>query len=151
MSGEFIEHKGVVQRFENGIALVAIETGGCSSCGHGSSCGVGKMAAGRPATLLKIPVSTEVRSGDFVTVGIPASKLTLSGLLGYLFPGFAMLFGAWFGNSLQGSDAGTALGAIAGFLIALIIARLLLAVLPEIMPAPQLLPVSNHSRHFSQE
>lgn len=151
MSSEFIEHKGVVQRIEDGVALVAIETGGCSSCGHGSSCGVGKMAAGRPATLLRIPVSDEVRSGDFVAIGIPAGKLTISGLLGYLFPGFAMLIGAWFGAALDGSDGATALGAIAGFMGALIIARLAISALPGIMPAPQLIRVSHHSQPFPQE
>ena len=151
MSSEFIEHKGVVQRVEDGIALVAIETGGCSSCGHGSSCGVGKMAAGLPATLLRIPVSDDVRSGDFVAVGIPAAKLTISGLLGYLFPGFAMLIGAWFGAALDGSDGATALGAIVGFLGALIIARLAISALPGIMPAPQLIQISNHSPNFPQE
>ncbi|QKV56226.1 MAG: SoxR reducing system RseC family protein [Dechloromonas sp.] len=60
----------------------------CRLCfpGQGSSCGIGKMAAGRPATVLTIPVSGNVKVGDFVLIGLPESKLTLSALLGYLFP-----------------------------------------------------------------
>ncbi|MDE2440919.1 MAG: SoxR reducing system RseC family protein [Betaproteobacteria bacterium] len=151
MSAHLIEHRGVVQRIDNGMALVAMETAGCPSCGQGSSCGVGKMAAGRPATLMTIPVSADIKAGDFVLIGIPESKLTLSALLGYLFPAFAMLFGAWLGASLEGSDGGTALGAIVGFLGALAVARVLIGLVPGLMPAPQLIPISNQSTPFPKE
>lgn len=151
MSAGLIEHRGIVQRVEGGKAVVAMETAGCSSCGQGASCGIGKLAAGRPATLLTIPVSGDVRTGDVVSIGLPESRLTLPALLGYLFPAFAMLFGAWLGAQFAGSDAATALGAIAGFLAALAIARVAIGLAPNLMPAPQLLPVSNPSRHFSQE
>lgn len=151
MTTKMIEHRGVVQRIEAGQALVAMETAGCSSCGQGSSCGIGKMAAGRPATLLRVPASGEVKAGDFVVIGLPESKLTLSALLGYLFPAFAMLLGAWLGASLDGSDGGTALGAIVGFLGALAIARVVIALAPNLLPAPQLIPVSQTSRSFPKE
>lgn len=49
MSAAPIEHRGVVQRVEGGLAIVAMETAGCASCGQGGSCGIGKMAVGRPA------------------------------------------------------------------------------------------------------
>lgn len=150
-ANKMIEHRGVVQRVEGGKALVAMETAGCSSCGQGSSCGVGKMAAGRPATLLTIPVSGEVKAGDFVLIGLPESKLTLSALLGYLFPAFAMLLGAWLGASFDGSDGGTALGAIAGFILALVVARLAIAFAPGLMPAPQLIPIHSQSPIFFKE
>lgn len=146
-----IEHRGVIQRVEDGNALVAMETVGCSSCGQGSSCGVGKMAAGRPATLLTIPVSGDLKAGDFVMIGLPESKLTLSALLGYLFPAFAMLIGAWLGSSLEGSDGATALGAIVGFLGALAIARLVIGLVPGLMPSPQLIPMQNQSNPFPKE
>lgn len=151
MSAKMIEHRGIVQRVEGGKAIVAMETAGCSSCGQGSSCGIGKMAGGRPATLLTLPVGGDVKAGDLVLIGLPESRLTLSALLGYLFPAFAMLFGAWLGSLLEGSDGATALGAIAGFLVALAIARLVIGLAPGLLPAPQLIPLSNHSNAFPKE
>ena len=134
-----LEHRGVVQRVADGKAVIAMETSGCSSCGHGGSCGVGKMAAGRPATLLTLPTSEELRPGDVVAVVLPQSRLTTSALLGYLFPALAMLIGAGLGSSFDGSDGGTAIGAMIGFLIAIVLARLVIGLLPGLMPAPQLL------------
>jgi sigma-E factor negative regulatory protein RseC len=151
MSTGMIEHRGIVQRVEGGKAIVAMETAGCSSCGQGSSCGIGKMASGRPATLLTLPVSGDVRAGDLVSIALPESKLSLSALLGYLFPAFAMLLGAWLGSTINGSDGATALGAIAGFLGALAIARIVIGLIPGLMPAPQLIPISNDSPAFPKE
>jgi sigma-E factor negative regulatory protein RseC len=151
MSTGMIEHRGIVQRVEGGQAIVAMETAGCSSCGQGSSCGIGKMASGRPATLLTLPVSGDVRAGDLVSIALPESKLSLSALLGYLFPAFAMLLGAWLGSTINGSDGATALGAIAGFLGALAIARIVIGLIPGLMPAPQLIPISNDSPAFPKE
>lgn len=151
MSAALVEHRGVVQRVDNGLAVVAMETAGCGACAQGSSCGIGKMAAGRPATLLTLPVGAGVRAGDLVTVALPESRLTLSAVLGYLFPAFAMLFGAWLGSLLDGSDGATALGAIAGFLGALVIARIAIGLVPGLMPAPQLVPDSTASKPFSKE
>ena len=151
MSGKIIEHRGVVQRVEAGQAVVAMETAGCSSCGQSSGCGIGKMAGNRPALMLTLPVSGEVKAGDVVSIGLPASRLSLSALLGYLFPAFAMLVGAWLGSLLDGSDGATALGAMIGFLGALAVARVAVGLLPGLMPAPQLLPLSSHSPSFHQE
>ena len=151
MSAGMIEHRGIVQRVDGGKAIVAMETAGCSSCGQGSSCGIGKMASGRPATLLTLPVSGDIKAGDFVLIALPASRLTFSALLGYLFPAFAMIFGAWLGSALEGSDGATALGAMAGFLGALAIARIAIGLLPGLMPAPQLIPISNQSPAFPKE
>jgi len=151
MSAKMIEHRGIVQRVDGGRAIVAMETAGCSSCGQGSSCGIGKMASGRPATLLTLPVSGDIKAGDLVLIGLPESRLTLSALLGYLFPAFAMLFGAWLGSLLEGSDGATALGAIAGFLGALVIARLVIGLIPGLLPVPQLIPLSNQSTAFPKE
>jgi len=152
MSAKMIEHRGIVHRVDDGKAIVAMETAGCSSCGQGSSCGIGKMASGRPATMLTIPVSGDIKAGDFVLIGLPENKLTLSALLGYLFPAFAMLLGAWLGSNIEeGSDAATALGAIAGFMAALVVARIAIGLVPDLMPVPQLIPVSKQSPTFRQE
>lgn len=152
MSAKMIEHRGVVQRIDGNKAIVAMETAGCSSCGQGSSCGIGKLASGRPATLLTLPVGGDIKAGDFVLIGLPESKLTLSALLGYLFPAFAMLLGAWLGSTIEdGSDAATALGAIAGFVAALVIARIVIGLVPDMMPVPQLIPLSKQSPTFPQE
>ncbi|MBK7900418.1 MAG: SoxR reducing system RseC family protein [Azonexus sp.] len=146
-----IEHRGIVQKVEGGRAVVAMEAAGCASCGQSSGCGVGKMAGSRPVLLLTLPVSGEVKVGDLVAIGLPASRLTLSALFGYLFPAIAMLVGAWLGSALDGSDGATALGAIAGFLGALAIARVVVGLLPGLMPAPQLIPLASHSQFIPQE
>lgn len=151
MSTTMIEHRGIVQRVDSGKAIVAMETAGCSSCGQGGSCGIGKMASGRPATLLTLPVSGDIKAGDMVMIALPASRLTFSALLGYLFPAFAMIFGAWLGSLLDGSDGATAVGAIAGFLGALAVARVAIGLVPSLMPAPQLIPISNQSTAFPKE
>ncbi len=151
MDAKLIEHRGIVQRVEGGRAVVAMETAGCASCGQSSGCGVGKMAGSRPAVLLTVPVSGLVKAGDVVSIGLPASRLTFSALLGYLFPALAMLIGAWLGAALEGSDGATALGAMAGFLGALVVARLVIGILPGLMPAPQLIPPSAPSPTFPQE
>jgi sigma-E factor negative regulatory protein RseC len=151
MSANLIEHRGVVQRVDNGLAIVAMETAGCSSCGQGGSCGIGKIAAGRPATLLTLPVSANIKAGDEVSIALPESKLTLSAVLGYLFPAFAMIFGAWLGAALEGSDGATALGAMIGFLGALAIARVVIGLVPGLLPAPQLIPISRQSNPFPKE
>ena len=151
MSANLIEHRGVVQRVDDGLAIVAMETAGCGSCGQGSSCGIGKMAAGRPATLLTLPVSADIKAGDEVSIALPESKLTLSAVLGYLFPAFAMIFGAWLGAALEGSDGATALGAMIGFLAALAIARVVIGLVPGLLPAPQLIPLARQSTPFPKE
>lgn len=151
MSAGMIEHRGIVQRVEAGKAIVAMETSGCSSCGQGGSCGIGKMASGRAATLLTLPTTADLKAGDLVSIALPESRLTLSALLGYLFPAFAMLIGAWLGATLVGSDGGTALGAMAGFLAALAIARILIGLIPGLLPTPQLISQSSHSNVSQQE
>ena len=151
MSERMIEHRGIVQRLEGGKAIVAMETASCSSCGQGASCGIGKMASGRAATLLTLPASADLRVGDPVCIALPESRLTLSALLGYLFPAFAMLLGAALGSSLEGTDGATALGAMAGFLGALAIARVLIGQIPDLLPSPQLISLSRTSNHSQQE
>ncbi|MDD2884649.1 MAG: SoxR reducing system RseC family protein [Dechloromonas sp.] len=149
-----IEHRGIVHQVMNGRATIAMETSSCGSCGHGSHCSIGQLAEGRAATLITVPAPAGLQAGDAVRIGLPASKLTLSALLGYLFPALAMLLGAALGSSLQGSDGGTALGAIIGFLAALVIARLAISHLPGLMPAPQLLttaPLAPTSQLSHQE
>lgn len=151
MTAKMIEHRGIVQRVDGGKVIIAMETAGCSSCGQGSSCGIGKMAAGRPATLLTLSASSDLKAGDLVSIALPENRLTLSALLGYLFPAFAMMLGAWFGSVLDGSDGATALGAMAGFLGALAIARLVIGLIPGLLPAPQLIPLATYSNLSHQE
>ena len=138
MSTTIIEHRGIVQRVEDGKAIVAMETAGCSSCSQSSGCGIGKMASGRPATLLTLPASAGIKAGDQVSIALPENRLTLSALFGYLFPAFAMIFGAWLGATVDGSDGATAIGAIAGFVGALLVLRILVGLVPGLMPAPEL-------------
>jgi len=151
MTAQMIEHRGIVQRVEAGKLIVVIETSGCESCGHGSSCGLGKIAGGRTATLLTLPANENLKAGDVVTIGLPQNRMTSVAVFGYLFPALAMLVGAGIGSSLDGSDGTTALGAIAGFLASLAIARIVIGLIPSLMPAPQLITLSSHSNLSQQE
>jgi len=67
--------------------------------------------------------------------------------LAYLFPGIAMLVGAWLGASFDGTDGATALGAMAGFLGALAVVRIAIG----LMPAQPAIYSTNHSHVFQQE
>jgi sigma-E factor negative regulatory protein RseC len=151
MSSDMIEHRGIVQRVEGGKVIVAMETGGCESCGHGSSCGLGKIAGARASTLLTLSASGNLKAGDVVTIGLPENRMTVTALIGYLFPAVALLLGAGLGATLAGSDEATALGAIVGFLGALGIARIALWIVPGLHPVPQLIYHPRHPIHSQQE
>lgn len=145
------EHRGIVQRIENGHAIVAMETAGCASCGQGSHCGIGQLAGGRPATLVKLPAAPGIRAGDPVCIAMASGQLGRSALLGYLFPAFAMLLGGGLGTTISGSDGAAALGAMLGFVGALVLTRLAIAQLPALMPAPQMIPLSHPVQVAQQE
>jgi len=152
MNAERQSHRGVVQAIEGDEALVAVETGGCSSCGHGSSCGVGQLAGGRPATVLRVPAQGGLRAGDTVNVSVPVRALTASALLGYVLPAVLLLVGAGLGSAL-GSDIAAVLGALAGFVCAMLLGRALVALMPGLRPSPRLeVPLSPHfSKEFHHE
>lgn len=139
MQPGLIEHAGIVQRIEGQRAIVAIETHGCASCGHGGHCGIGQLAKGRPATLLAVPIERALQPGEPVTIALPVSQLARSALLGYLLPALAMLLGAAAGGHLLGSDLATALGALSGLALAIAAARLALHHLPGLRPSLRLI------------
>lgn len=138
MSTSLLEHAGVVQRIDAGKAIVAIETGGCSSCGHLGGCGIGKLAGGRSATLLTLPASAGMQAGDAVAVALSQERLTNAALAGYLAPAVAMLAGAGLGSHLGGSDAMAAVGALLGFVVALAAARVAVRHFPALSTDPRL-------------
>ncbi|SBT10438.1 Positive regulator of sigma(E), RseC/MucC [Candidatus Propionivibrio aalborgensis] len=151
MNAGIIEHRGTVQRVEEGKAVVAMETRGCGGCGHESACGIGQLANGRAASLISLPVHSDIKVGDQVNIALRESCLTLFALFGYLFPVFAMMLGAWFGVMHDGSDGAAALGAMAGFIVALLIVRLVIRLLPGLAPAPQVFVISDHPTLSQQE
>lgn len=138
MSTAILEHAGVVQRIDAGKAVVAIETGGCSACGHLGGCGIGRLASGRSATLLTLPASAGMQAGDAVAVALPQAHLTNAALAGYLAPAVAMLAGAGLGSHLGGSDAMAAVGALVGFAVALLAARVAVRRFPALSTDPRL-------------
>lgn len=138
MKENLLEHQGVVREVGKGCVTVALETAGCRTCGQGGSCGIGKLAAGRPAPLVVLPTErADLQVGDPVLLQVPEGRLAISALLGYLFPAIALLAGAGLGHAMGGSDGAAALGAMAGFLAALAMARLAIAVAPCLLPAPR--------------
>ena len=85
MNSRLIEHRGVVQRVEGGKAVVAMETGGCASRPKQRLRRRPMAQATDPPYCSTLPVSAEIKPGDVVAITLPASRLTLSALLGYLF------------------------------------------------------------------
>lgn len=146
-----IEHWGMVQRINDGVATVVVETTACAVCGHGSHCTICRIAGGRQAALLTLPAAHGLKAGDFVNVGLPESRLSLAAMLGYLFPALAVAVGAAIGLAAGGTDSATALGAAAGFLGSLVVARIAITFTPGLSPRPQLIPHSPLSAPFSQE
>ena len=149
--GTMIEHWGMVRRIDGDRATIVVETTSCPVCGHGDHCGIGRAAAGGQAAELHLPATRGLKEGDFVTVGLPATGLSLAAMLGYLFPAFTTVLGALLGMHSGGGDASIALGAAAGFVGSLVIARIAIAFTPGLSPTPQILPPSPISAHFSQE
>jgi len=135
-------YRAIVQRVQDGKAIVAMETAGCGTCGQGASCGIGRLAAGRPATLVALPTELALRPGDEVRVVLTAARVNRSALLGYFFPALAMLAGAGLGAALDGRDLAAAIGAIAGLLGALAVTRVASALMPSLTPSPRLVPIS---------
>jgi sigma-E factor negative regulatory protein RseC len=146
-----IEHWGMVQHVDGGLATVVVERTACGVCGHGGHCGLGKHAVAGQAAVLNLPATAGLKAGDFVNVGLPESGLSFAALLGYLFPALASLAGALIGMSAGGTDAAAALGAAAGFVGSLVVARIAITFTPGLSPRPQLIPASSLSPNFYQE
>ena len=137
MNAERLAHRGVVRAIDGNDALVAVDTGGCGSCSHGSRCGLGHLAAGRAATVLRVPAQGGVRAGDTVRVSVPLRALTIAAVLGYVLPALFLLVGAGVGHA-AGSDLSAALGAAGGFFGAMALGRLLIVLIPGLRATPQL-------------
>jgi len=131
-----IEHAGVVETIADGRMQVAVDLGGCASCGHGSQCGMAALARRKQRTLIDLAAAPGIRVGQTVLLGLPEQGGRAAALLGYLLPALALVIGAALGQG--GGDAGTALGALIGFLLALGFARVLGRRLPK--PARLLSP-----------
>lgn len=149
MGAGMIEHWGMVRRIDDGRATIVVETTSCGACGHGDHCGIGRAAGGGQAAELSLPAGEGLKEGDFVSVGLSRSGLSLAATVGYLFPALLTLVGALFGMASGGGDAATALGAAAGFVASLVIARAAIAFTPGLSPAPQI--IASPSLSFSQE
>jgi sigma-E factor negative regulatory protein RseC len=136
-----VEHTAVVRRSGGGKVTLAVDTSGCDACGHGSACGLGKLAKGgsTSTTLLELKSDQEFRPGEAVSLQFPGSHMTATTLFGYLFPALALLAGAGLGMAWFGSDAASAIGALLGFLAALLIARISLPHLRRWIPEPRLI------------
>lgn len=149
MSAGLVEHRGVIRRIQDGRAVVAMDTGGCRSCGHGASCGIGKIAGDRPATLLSLQSSPGLKVGDIVAVTLSERRLNRSALFGYLMPAVGMLVGAWVGQALVGSDGASAAGACLGLCGALFVGRLGFERLPDLSAEPRMTPVAGQPLNSS--
>lgn len=120
-----VSHEGIVASVEHDVAIVTVAKGGCSACGKKAACGIGKLAAGAPTSLVRVPAppGMVLRAGDPVTVMVGEAALTRAALLGYLFPATAIVVGAGLGQAIYGTDMAAATAALAGVIIALFTTR----------------------------
>lgn len=123
--GANVEHQGIVRRVSGGEAVIAVETGGCSGCGHLSGCGVGQLAGRRKETLITLTADVGLSPGDRVSLSLATGRLGRGAFIGYFLPALAMVAGAAAGGATIGSDAGTALGLGIGLATGLGLARVL--------------------------
>jgi len=124
MPSELIK-TGVVQSVRNGIAVVAVASGGCSSCGEKSGCAIGRLSGDKKSSLIEVATSEAVSVGDSVTLSMPQVALHRAALIGYLVPAVALLIGAILGQAFTGTDVGAATGALAGLLAGMIPGRMI--------------------------
>lgn len=113
-------HQGVVLAVDSGRARIAVDTGGCASCGHGGSCGIGRLAAARRRTVVEVAATGAWRPGTRVSLQLDEAQLALGAVLGYLLPALGLLAGALAGDALGGTDASVAAGAAAGAAVVLL-------------------------------
>ncbi len=140
-----IEHAGVVETIADGRMWVAVDLGGCASCGHGSQCGMAALARRKPRTLIDLPAAPGIQVGQTVLLGLPEQGGRAAALLGYLLPALMLMIGAALGHAAGGGDPGTVLGALTGFLLALGFARVLGGRLPKPASLLSSQPLFTHS------
>lgn len=143
--GGSVSHEGVVESVTRGVARIRVATGGCSSCGHATGCGIGRLAAGRQATVIQATAPAGLREGQRVSLDIDTGSVTVGAVLGYLAPALAILVGAAAGQAATGMDAGAAAGAALGCCGGLAFIR----VLRLALPLPTLRPLESPSRPIS--
>ena len=117
---DLVERRGEVVSFAQGLAQVRLEpVPGCSSCGSRATC-----ASGYAATqVISMPLSAPAQAGDYFTVSMPSSSVTLAAMLGYLFPPITLLLGALIAAAWFEGDAAAVLGALLGFCAGLLMVR----------------------------
>lgn len=120
-------HTGIVEHVGQGKALVSLAAQGCGGCGQRRSCGIGKLAADNPRTLVELDALPGLAAGDSVTVSLAEDKLLVAALVGYLLPALGLLAGAISGSLLaaDAQDAAAAFGAVVGFVAGIFVSRLL--------------------------
>lgn len=140
--GADIEHGGIVRSVADGRAVIAVETGGCSGCGHLSGCGMGQLAGKRSQTLITLAVDAAVRPGARVRLSLSARRVGQGALLGYFLPAVAMVGGAAVGAGWFGSDAAAAAGLALGLGAGLALTRAVAARLtaPQVSLLPEEAP-----------
>jgi sigma-E factor negative regulatory protein RseC len=141
-----IAHAGRVRRIDGARALVAVATSGCSSCGHVSGCGIGKLAGQRRETLIALPTLPGLSAGDAVTLELDEAQVTRAALLGYLLPAVCLIAGALLGEKVgarETADVLAALGAVAGLVLGLAITRLRRPLTPRLSRSIFVSPLEN--------
>ena len=118
---EAAERCGEVIRISHGLAQIRLEpNAGCAGCGSRHTCASGEASS----QVIELAMSGEIRTGERITIAMPAASLTLAALLGYLLPPVALLAGAIGANLAFGSDLAAALGAALGLFAGVLAARL---------------------------
>jgi sigma-E factor negative regulatory protein RseC len=140
-----IEHQGVIRHIDGERMTVSVNISGCDGCGHGSSCGMNKLARQQgDTTVMEFVAHPNLQVGDVVTLALPESRMGGYAVLGYLFPALAFLGGSAVGTAYSQSDIGTAIGGISALFISLVLTRFSGRLFPSLIPTPEITPYITH-------
>ena len=109
-----IKGKGIVETVAGDKAVVRIPQGSsCATCQSRAACSIGNGKE----ILVEVKNELNAKAGDFVEISMPAPSLFKMGMLVYLFPVLALIFGAGAGDLSAGyleidSDLASIMGGI---------------------------------------
>jgi sigma-E factor negative regulatory protein RseC len=124
-----IEQEASVVAVADGAALIEVpRQSGCSSCGHGASCGtatVARLFGNGNATRLRVVDHLGLAAGERVVIGIRNRMLVRASLAAYLLPLLALVAGAGGAEAAGLGDVAGAATGLGGLLAGLWLAGLI--------------------------
>ena len=110
--GNSVQHRGVVERIEGNVVIVAVETQ--SACAQCHAKGLCTEKGEKRSIEVKTDYATDYAVGERVVVALLDNKMGFSSIIwGYMFPLIVLLVAIAIGSSFGIGEGPTALGSIA--------------------------------------